>query len=60
MRPKDQRRMVITILVALVTCAAFGLLLAGVDVAPLKELLAVLYPPLIALVAAGVGRERES
>jgi hypothetical protein len=56
MRPKDQRQMLVTILFAVITSAAVGLLLAGVEVAALKELLAVIFPPLIALTAAGVGR----
>ena len=60
MRPKDQRQMLVTILFAVVTSAAFALLLAGVEVAALKELLSVIFPPLIALTAAGVGRGRGS
>lgn len=59
-RPKDQRQMLVTILFAVITSAAVGFLLAGVEVAALKELLAVIYPPLIALTAAGVGRGRGS
>lgn len=51
--------MLLTTLLALVTCGAFALLLAGVEVSALKELLTILFPPLVALTAAGVGRERQ-
>lgn len=57
MRPKDQRRLLVTVLLTLLPCAAFALLLAGVEVTALKELLTILFPPLVALTAAGVGRE---
>ena len=56
MRPKDQRRMFVTALLAIVTCGAFVLLIAGVEVTAVKELLTILFPPLMALTAAGVGR----
>jgi hypothetical protein len=52
--------MLITILLAVVTCTAFALIHAGVDVPALKELLAVVFPSLVALTAAGVGRGRDS
>lgn len=47
--------MLVTTLLALVTCGAFALLLAGVEVSALKELLTILFPPLVALTAAGWG-----
>jgi hypothetical protein len=59
MRPRDQRQMFVTALLALVICGAFVLLLAGIDVTTVKELLAIVFPPLVALTAAGIGRENE-
>ncbi|HET8797237.1 MAG TPA: hypothetical protein VFO89_06110 [Thermoanaerobaculia bacterium] len=56
MRPKDQRHLLVTALLALVTSAALALLLTGIEVTALKELLTILFPPLVALTAAGVGR----
>jgi hypothetical protein len=56
MRPKDQRHLLVTLLLAFITCGAFALLLADVPASAIKELLAILFPPLVALTAAGVGR----
>ena len=58
MRPRDQRQMIVTVLLAGVTCLAFALLVSGVEVTALKDLLTILFPPLVALTAAGVGRAR--
>jgi hypothetical protein len=50
--------MIVTVLLASVTCLAFALLVSGVEVTALKDLLTILFPPLVALTAAGVGRGR--
>lgn len=60
MAPKDQRQLFVTGLLAIVTCSAFGLLLAGVEVTAVKELLQILFPPLVALTAAGVGQGKRN
>ena len=58
MAPRDQHPLFVSGLLAIVTCGAFGLLFAGIDIAAVKQLLEVLFPPLIALIATGVGRGR--
>lgn len=55
--PKDQRQHAIIQLLFVVTCSALGLVAAGVEVSAVKDVLAIVFPPLIALAANAVGNE---
>jgi hypothetical protein len=50
--------MVVLLLLAVVTCSALGLLVAGADTGAVKEVLAIIFPPVVAL-AASVVRDEE-
>jgi len=55
--PKDQCQMAVIVLLVVVTCGSLALIAAGVNVTAMKEVLTIVFPPIVALAAAGVGKK---
>lgn len=56
--PRDQRHMAIILLLAIVSCTALAFTAIGIDSTAVKEVLAIIFPPMVALVAVTIGNER--
>ncbi len=52
------RQMTLTVLLAVVACSAFSLLAVGVDATAVKEVLTIVFPPIVALAATASERRR--
>lgn len=50
--------MAIVLLLAIVSCTALAFTAIGVDSTAVKEVLAIVFPPMVALVAATIGNDR--
>jgi len=50
--------MAIILLLAIISCTALAFTAIGIDSTAVKEVLAIVFPPMVALVAATIGNER--
>jgi fucose permease len=56
--PKDQRCLSVMVMLSIVICSSFILIGSGVEAAAVKDLLAIVFPPVVALAASAIGTDR--